>query len=62
MNKTFNEDAISIMDRMIAKNYKVDLLITDPHIKLQQEVVVVIVVECSKRKKLITVKFLKLMI
>jgi DNA modification methylase len=25
MNKIFNDDAISIMDKMIAKNYKVDL-------------------------------------
>ena len=34
MNKIFNEDAISIMDRMIAKEYKVDLLITDPPYKI----------------------------
>ena len=34
MNKIFNDDAISIMDRMIAKEYKVDLLITDPPYKI----------------------------
>lgn len=34
MNKIFNEDAMSIMDRMIAKEYKVDLLITDPPYKI----------------------------
>ncbi len=34
MNKTFNKDAMSIMDRMIDKEYKVDLLITDPPYKI----------------------------
>ena len=34
MNKIFNDDAISIMDRMIANEYKVDLLITDPPYKI----------------------------
>ena len=34
MNKIFNEDAMSIMDRMIGKEYKVDLLITDPPYKI----------------------------
>jgi site-specific DNA-methyltransferase (adenine-specific) len=34
MNKIFNDDAISIMDRMIAKEYKVGLLITDPPYKI----------------------------
>jgi len=30
MNKIFNDNAISIMDRMIAKEYVVDLIVTDP--------------------------------
>jgi len=30
MNKIFNDNAIAIMDRMIAKDYKVDLVVTDP--------------------------------
>ena len=30
MNKIFNDNAIAIMDRMIAKEYKVDLVVTDP--------------------------------
>ena len=33
MNKLFNNDAIEILDRMIAKEYKVDLIITDPPYK-----------------------------
>jgi len=33
MNKIFNEDAINILDRMIAKEYKVDLIVTDPPYK-----------------------------
>ncbi len=28
MNKIFNDNAIAIMDRMIAKDYKVDLIVT----------------------------------
>ena len=34
MNKIFNDNAINILDRMIAKEYKVDLLITDPPYKI----------------------------
>ncbi len=34
MNKIFNDNAISIMDRMIDKNYKVDLIVTDPPYKV----------------------------
>tara|TARA_R110000744_G_scaffold293350_1_gene403756 strand:- start:361 stop:1068 length:708 start_codon:yes stop_codon:yes gene_type:complete len=34
MNKIFNKDAMSIMDRMIDKEYNVDLLITDPPYKI----------------------------
>ena len=34
MNKIFNDNAIDILDRMIAKEYKVDLLITDPPYKI----------------------------
>ena len=34
MNKIFNEDSMSIMDRMIDKQYKVDVLITDPPYKI----------------------------
>ena len=33
MNKIFNDNAITILDRMIAKEYKVDLIITDPPYK-----------------------------
>jgi len=33
MNKLFNDNAINILDRMIAKNYKVDLIVTDPPYK-----------------------------
>jgi len=33
MNKIFNDNAIEILDRMIAKEYKVDLIITDPPYK-----------------------------
>ena len=33
MNKIFNDNAINILDRMIAKNYKVDLIVTDPPYK-----------------------------
>jgi len=34
MNKIINDNAIDILDRMIAKEYKVDLLITDPPYKI----------------------------
>lgn len=34
MNKLFNENCISIIDRMILKDYKVDLIITDPPYKV----------------------------
>lgn len=34
MNKIFNDNAIDILDRMILKKYKVDLLITDPPYKI----------------------------
>jgi len=34
MNKVFNDNAIVIMDRMIAKEYKVDLIVTDPPYKV----------------------------
>ena len=34
MNKIFNDNAIAIMDRMIAKDYKVDLIVTDPPYKV----------------------------
>ena len=30
MNKIFNDNALAIMDRMIAKDFKVDLIVTDP--------------------------------
>ena len=33
MNKLFNDNAITILDRMIAKEYKVDLIVTDPPYK-----------------------------
>jgi DNA modification methylase len=33
MNKIFNDNAIDILDRMIAKEYKVDLIVTDPPYK-----------------------------
>ena len=33
MEQILNENAIDILDRMIAKNYKVDLIITDPPYK-----------------------------
>jgi site-specific DNA-methyltransferase (adenine-specific) len=34
MNKIFNDNAISIIDRMIEKNYKIDLIVTDPPYKV----------------------------
>lgn len=34
MNKIFNDNAISIIDRMIEKDYKVDLIVTDPPYKV----------------------------
>lgn len=34
MNKIFNDDAIVILDRMIAKEYLVDLIVTDPPYKV----------------------------
>tara|TARA_R110000822_G_C15160772_1_gene478245 strand:+ start:88 stop:795 length:708 start_codon:yes stop_codon:yes gene_type:complete len=34
MRTILNEDAIEVLDRMIAKKYKVDLLITDPPYKI----------------------------
>ena len=33
MNKIINDNAISILDRMIEKNYQVDLIVTDPPYK-----------------------------
>ena len=33
MNKIINDNAISILDRMIEKNYQVDLILTDPPYK-----------------------------
>ena len=30
MKQIFNDNALSIMDRMIAKDFKVDLIVTDP--------------------------------
>ena len=34
MNKIFNDNAINILDRMISKEYKVDLIVTDPPYKV----------------------------
>lgn len=34
MNKMFNDDAINIIDNMIEKDYKVDLIVTDPPYKV----------------------------
>jgi DNA modification methylase len=34
MEKILNENAIDVLDRMIAKNYKVDLIVTDPPYKV----------------------------
>ena len=34
MNRIINENAIDVLDRMIAKEYKVDLIVTDPPYKV----------------------------
>jgi DNA modification methylase len=34
MDKIFNENAIDVLDRMIAKDYEVDLIVTDPPYKV----------------------------